>query len=222
MKYLVYLQSYTSTYALNSEFQKICEECIKSKDVVGLIVGSRPDTLSDEKISFLSDISRESPVFLEIGAETSNNDTLKMINRHHTWEDVVTVVEKAARNNLHCGLHLIAGLPGEDEDQVIRNVSLACDLPIETLKLHQLQILYGTRLYDMWKEGNREIKIYEFEEYLRLCVKLVSIIPDNIVIDRFISQSPPDLVAAPKWGVKNYQFMEILNKTITSKNSFLR
>lgn len=211
MKYLAYFQSYTNTYGRDTDsLRRLYEDALGCDDIVGIVIGTRPDTITDEVFSMLADISKKAPVFLEIGAETSSDSTLRLINRRHTWEDVENAVRKAYSSGLHCGLHLIAGLPGESEDDILENVRKACELPIETLKLHQLQILFGTPLYNLWEEGKIEITPFELEDYLKLCRKIISVVPENIVIERFLAQSPPEMVAAPKWGIKNYQFRAML------------
>ncbi|MDE6533731.1 MAG: TIGR01212 family radical SAM protein [Muribaculaceae bacterium] len=216
MKYLAYFQSYTNTYGKEpAAIRALYQEAIGCEDVVGIVIGTRPDTLPDQTLDMLEELTRETVVFLEIGAETSCDETLRLINRHHTWEDVRSAVGRASARNIHCGLHLIAGLPGEDCSQVIRNVKEACSLPIETLKLHQLQILFGTPLFSQWEKGEIELKPYTLDEYLELCAKIVGIVPPNIVIERFLSQSPPQMVAAPKWGLKNYQFMNLLDRILS-------
>lgn len=213
MKYLAYFQSYTNTHGKDIEaLRSIYEEALNCEDVVGLVIGTRPDTLPDPVIDLLDEINKKKPVFLEIGAETSNNHTLEIINRHHSWEDVESAVLRASAKGIRCGIHLIAGLPGEDNEQILTNVRKACALPIDTLKLHQLQILFDTPLYRQWKENLIDVRPFSLENYLSLCRQIVDIVPDNIIIERFLAQSPPDMVAAPKWGVKNYQFMHLLMK----------
>lgn len=211
MKYLAYFQSYTNTHGKDTDaLRAIYEEAMGCESVVGIVIGTRPDTLPNPVIDMLGELNKRMPVFLEIGAETSNDDTLRVINRHHTWADVADACGRAASKGLRCGLHLIAGLPGEDRQQITANVREACQLPIETLKIHQLQILHGTPLHRQWTEGKVDVKPFELEEYLDLCHEIISIVPEHIIIERFLAQSPPQMVAAPKWGVKNYQFMHML------------
>lgn len=215
MKYLAYFQAYTNTYSQDIDLlRNMYEEAIGCKDIVGLVIGTRPDTLPDRVINLLADINLRLPVFLEIGAETSSDQTLSAINRHHTWKDVSDAVNRAADKGIRCGLHLIAGLPGEDRQQILANVKAACGLPIETLKLHQLQILKDTPLCRQWEAAEIDLQPFSLDEYLDLCVEIIKIVPDSIVIERFLSQSPPGLVVEPKWGLKNYQFMNLLHKTI--------
>ncbi|MDE5886668.1 MAG: TIGR01212 family radical SAM protein [Muribaculaceae bacterium] len=218
MKFLAYFQSYTNTYSSSPEaLEKLYNEALAVDDVVGLVVGTRPDTIPDSILQILQEINTLKPVFLEIGAETSSNETLKVINRNHTWEDVCSAVERAAGRGLRCGLHLIAGLPGEDTDQILNNVRKACSLPIDTLKIHQLQILEDTPLCRLWREGKIKVSPFSLDDYLSLCAEIVDIVPQQIVIERFLAQAPPQMVVAPKWGLKNYQFTNLLNGIISRK-----
>ncbi len=215
MKYLVYFQSYTNTYSSDTSYlSRLYCEAEGAEDVVGLAIGTRPDTLPENVLEILADINRRKPVFLEIGAETACDATLKKVNRGHTWAQVVDAVGRANRHGLHCGLHLIAGLPGENDERILKNVEVACRLPIETLKIHQLQILEGTPLHQQWLSGETDVTPFELDHYLELCVRIVKSVPDHIVIERFLAQSPPDLVAAPRWGLKNYQFMNLLRNRL--------
>lgn len=212
MKYLAFFQSYSNTYGRpTDEIINLYERATNCKDVVGLVIATRPDTISCDLFEYLGKLNKTIPVFLEIGAETSNDDTLKLVNRGHTWKDVIKTTIRAAEKRLHCGLHLIAGLPGEDEVQILNNVRKACSLPIETLKIHHLQILSDTPLHHQWVSKKISIVPFELERYIDLCIKIINIVPDHIVIERFLAQSPPEMVVAPKWGVKNYQFMNLLN-----------
>lgn len=215
MKFLAYFQSYTNTHGKDPDsLQKLYSSALDCEDVVGLVIGTRPDTLPDSVLDVLQNLNRENPVFLEIGAESSSDATLSLINRHHTWHDVEDAVRRAASRGLHCGLHLIAGLPGESREQILRNVDLACSLPIDTLKLHQLQILRDTPLHRQWIKGEVDVKPFSLDDYLSLALEVTKRVPERIVIERFLAQSPPELVVAPKWGLKNYQFQNLLDKLL--------
>ncbi|MDE5796669.1 MAG: TIGR01212 family radical SAM protein, partial [Muribaculaceae bacterium] len=161
MGYLAYFQSYTNTYGRDTDtLRTLYEEALRVQDVIGLVVGTRPDTLQEQVIEALADINRQYPVFVEIGAETSSDDTLRLVNRGHTWADTCSAVRQASKAGLHVGLHLIMGLPGETPERSLQSVADACELPIESLKLHQLQIIKGTPLHKQWLNGEIEIHCY--------------------------------------------------------------
>lgn len=213
MKYLAYFQSFTNTHSHTPDkLRAYYEEALQCSNVAGIIVGTRPDTLPDATIGMLADINRKAPLWLEIGAESSHNATLERINRRHTWEDVEDATRRAAAAGLHCGLHLIEGLPGESRDDMLCTIDRACALPIESLKLHQLQILRDTPLAALYEAGKADVVPFTLPDYLDLCAEIVGRVPPHIMIERFLSQSPPDMVIAPKWGLKNYQFADLLRK----------
>lgn len=220
MKYLAYFQTYTGTYSSEPEkLESYYRTALDQEDIVGIVISTRPDCLPEKILSLLEKLNRIKPVFIEIGAETSYDDTLKSINRNHSWDDVVKACNALAVRNIHCGIHLIAGLPGEDRDKVLNTVRRASELPIETIKMHQLQVLYGTPLYKQWENGEIEIHEFSLDEYIDLCEEIIKIVPQHIVIERFLSQSPPNLVAFPKWGLKNFEFMNKLAVRLGERNS---
>lgn len=144
MRYLAYFQSYTNTHGPIDRLMELYSEALATEGVDGLIIGTRPDCVSDELLRALSALGR--PVIMEYGAESSHNDTLRVINRCHTWEQTVDTVERTVAAGLPVGLHFIMGLPGETEEMMLQTAGRAARLPISTLKFHQLQIISGTTL----------------------------------------------------------------------------
>lgn len=211
MKYLAYFQSYTNTFGRSVEsLAEMYRKAAETVNVVGIIIGTRPDCLPNELIELLSDINKKTPVIIEIGAETSFDVTLQIINRNHNWSDVGDSVERLNNRGIRTGLHLIAGLPGENEEAILETVKKACQLPIESIKMHQLQIVKGTPLLSKYERGEIDVKPFTLDEYLNLCVRIVNTVPKHICIERFLASSPPDMVVVPKWGLKNYQFTNLL------------
>lgn len=144
MRYLAYFQSYTNTHGPIDRLMELYSEALATEGVDGLIIGTRPDCVSDELLRALSALGR--PVIMEYGAESSHNDTLRVINRCHTWEQTVDTVERTVAAGLPVGLHFIMGLPGETEEMMLQTAGRAARLPISTLKFHPLQIISGTTL----------------------------------------------------------------------------
>lgn len=222
MKYLAYFQSYTNTYGRDiSLLRNLYEEALAVEGVVGLIVGTRPDALPDNVLDMLSGIAARVPVFVEIGAESCHDDTLRLINRGHTWQCVEDTVRRCAAAGLHVGLHLICGLPGESEADMLLTTDRAVALPVETLKFHQLQVIRDTVLSRRLEEGDKEITptLFTSEEYLDLCVRIISRVPRHIAIERFLASAPPEMVIAPRWGLKNYQFVNALLRRLQTASS---
>lgn len=219
MKYLAYFQSFTGTHKKAVEtLRTLYEEAVSQPDVIGLVIGTRPDCLPPEVLDLLGGLNRKIPVIVEIGAETSHDDTLSRINRGHKWQDVEESVLNLAERGIDVGLHLIAGLPGETDDDVMTTVDAVVQLPVSTLKFHQLQVIRNTRLADMMESGELKVKTYDKEEYLNLCERIVrrivSVRPD-IAIERFLSSAPKDMVISPAWGLKNYEFVNLLHRRLS-------
>ncbi|MDE6338348.1 MAG: TIGR01212 family radical SAM protein, partial [Muribaculaceae bacterium] len=216
MKYLAYFQSFSNTFGRSAvELERMYREAMSVEGVVGLIVGTRPDTLPSDVVELLGRLNEEMPVIVELGAETSHDSTLRVINRGHSWQDVVDAVNKLASVGVSVGLHLIEGLPGEDEEMMLETVSKAVTLPIESLKFHHLQVLSGTPLERLWKEGDLTIYPFSVEKYMELCIEIIKLVPRNIAIERFLASSPPQRVVAPKWGLKNYEFVNLLRSKLS-------
>lgn len=224
MRYLAYFQSYTSTYAPIERLFDLYSEALSVPDIEGLIIGTRPDCVPNEFLEGLSGLGK--PVILEFGAETTHNNTLELINRCHTWEQTVDAVQRAHAAGIPVGLHFIMGLPGESEAMMLESVAKAASLPISTIKFHQLQIVAGTALaHEVMQKKQHAyhgvpLKIFEVEDYIKLCVRIVEVlcrVNPAIAIDRFTSQAPTEVLIAPKWGLKNYQFVNLLNKALAQR-----
>lgn len=214
MKYLAYFQAYTNTYGDIKRLQSLYEEALGCTDVVGLIIGTRPDCMPDDLLCYLKDLSQRAFVMVEYGAESANDTSLELINRGHTWADTVDAVTRTHDAGIACGLHLILGLPGETVDDMLHTVDQTSLLPIDTVKLHQLQIIRGTRLARQVAAGEVTVAAWDVDEYINLCVKIVARMRRDIAIERFVSQSPAELLISPRWGLKNYQFTNLLHNAL--------
>lgn len=215
MKYLAYFQSFTGTYAPLSQLKKIYGEALAVDGVVGIVIGTRPDCVNDEMLDYLAELSKQTFVLIEYGIETCNDKTLKLINRGHDFACSRDAVWRTHDRGILTGGHIILGLPGEGPDESLRQAPIISDLPLDILKIHQMQIIKGTPLAELYKR--QPFHIYSVEEYLDLIVDYISLLRDDLVLERFVSQSPPQLLIAPKWGLKNYEFTELLNKRLQER-----
>ncbi len=214
MKYLAYFQSYTNTHGADVDtLMQMYRRAAEVEDVVGVIIGTRPDCVPDELLDRLAEMNRTvCPVMLEFGAESSHDATLMAVNRCHTWADTVDAVHRATSRGLSVGLHFIMGLPGETTDMMLDTVRRAVALPVDTLKFHQLQIIRGTRFADEYATNPAKFRLFTVDEYVALCRRIIDIVaPTGIAIERFVSQSPDTLLIAPRWHLKNYQFTHLLH-----------
>lgn len=216
MKYLAYFQAYTNTYAATERLKSMYEEALSVPDVVGLIIGTRPDCVPDELLNYLSELSRRVFVLIEYGAETANDRTLRLINRGHTWADTADAVARTHARGILCGLHLIMGLPGENTADFRATAAAVASLPIDTLKLHQLQLIRGTRLAMQVEAGEAFVAKWSAEEYADVCIDFLRRLPRRIAVERFVSQSPAELLIAPRWGLKNYEFTHLLLRRLAA------
>lgn len=210
MKYLAYFQAFSNTYAPLPHLRQLYEEALAVEDVVGLVIGTRPDCLPVFLLDYLEELNQHTFLIVEIGIESANNQTLQRINRGHTFECSRDAIERThARGILTCG-HVILGLPGEDREEILRQAPIISSLPLDILKLHQLQIIRGTKLADEYLE--HPFHLFTPDEYIDLIINYLQHIRKDLVLERFVSQSPPELLIAPHWGLKNYEFTNLLNK----------
>ena len=217
MKYLAYFQAYTNTYAQLPTLKELYEEALRQSDVLGIIIATRPDCMPDELLTYLSELSKTHFVMVEYGVETSHDATLKLINRGHTWADVEDAVTRTAEAGVLCGAHLILGLPGEDMEHFIATAKRISALPLHTVKMHQLQVIRGTRLAKMWADGEVVLKDWSADEYIDVCIEVLKHLRSDLAVERFVSQSPADLLICPRWGLKNYEFTNRLNNKIKAQ-----
>lgn len=218
MRYIAYFQAYTNTYATLRQLESLYAEALAVDGVVGLIIGTRPDCVDDELLDYLKDLARERFVMVEYGAETSHDRTLAVVNRGHTWAQTVDAVRRTAERGVPCGLHLILGLPGESRSDILTTVERASALPVDTLKMHQLQIVRGTKMARQVETGEIDYHEMTVDEYIDLCCEVVEHCRQGVCIERFVSQSPAELLLSPRWGLKNYEFTNLLNRELTRRS----
>jgi radical SAM protein (TIGR01212 family) len=220
MKFLAYFQAYTNTYDQLDVLKAKYEEALAVDGVVGLVVGTRPDCVSDELLRYLKDLSARCFVLVEYGVESVSNETLLRINRGHTFEQAVDTIHRTAKIGLPVGAHFILGLPGESWDDIVRSASVISQLPLDTIKLHQLQIVRGTRMAREYQENPKDFTLFSADEYASLVVDFLEHLTTRIAVERFTSQSPAELLLAPNWGLKNYQFVELVKKKLRMRSSY--
>lgn len=213
MKYLAYFQAYTNTHSDDIDrLVGLYREALEVTDVVGLIIGTRPDCMPQPLLDRLTQLPGW--VMVEYGAESASDETLVRVNRCHTWADTADAVRRTHEAGLPCGLHLIMGLPGENEATMLATIDRVNELPVDTVKIHQLQLIRGTRMARDVESGLYDIPRFTAEEYIELCVILLRRLRPDIAVERFVSQSPPELLIYPRWKLKNYQFTNLLHKRL--------
>lgn len=219
MKYLAYFQSYSNSYGTLSHLKELYEEALRVPDVVGLVIGTRPDCMPDALLEYLEELNRRTFLLVEYGVESANEETLVRVNRGHTFAQARECIIRTAQRGIRVGVHMILGFPWETRSELIRQAQLIASLPITTLKLHQLQVIKGTQLA-------REYELHPWplptaEEYVDLVLEYISHLPSSLVLERFVSQSPPEYVIAPRWGLKNHEFSALVKKAIQKRSTQL-
>ncbi len=212
MKFLAYFQAYTNTYAKVEALREMYEEALGVADVVGIVIGTRPDCISDELLDYLEELNKRTFLLVEYGIESANDETLRRINRGHDFACSQDAVERTHARGILTGGHIIIGLPGEDAAESLRQAPVISSLPLDILKIHQMQIIKGTRLAQEYEQ--HPFHVYTVEEYLDVIVRYIGLLRDDLVLERFVSQSPKELLVAPRWGLKNYEFTNLLNKRL--------
>ena len=214
VKYLAYFQAYTNTHPVSrlasassaadgvsaaipsfSRLQSLYEEALAQPDVVGLIIGTRPDCMPDELLDYLTELSQRTFLMVEYGIETANDTTLRRINRGHTFEQ--------SRQGVQVITHVILGLPGESPEVSLRQAPVISGLPLDVLKIHQLQVIRDTPLAREYAE--RPFHLYSLDEYVSLTARYISLLRSTLIIERVVAQSPSRLLVAPRWGVRNQE-----------------
>jgi radical SAM protein (TIGR01212 family) len=208
MKFLAYFQAYTNTYAELDRLVSLYEEALRVPDVVGLVIGTRPDCMPDNLLDYLEELNRRTFLIVEYGVESANDETLLRINRGHTFRQSCEAIRRTAERGIRVGAHVILGFPWEPFYELMRQAEEIGRLPLTTLKLHQLQIIRGTQLAREYAEHPWAVPTAE--EYIDLVLHYISRLPYGLVMERFVSQSPPEMVIAPQWGLKNHEFANLL------------
>lgn len=214
MKFLAYFQAFTNTYASIDMLRQMYEEALAVEDVVGIVIGTRPDCVSEQLLDYLSELNKRTFLLVEYGIESANDETLRRINRGHDFACCRDAIERTHAQGILTGAHIIIGLPGEDAEESLRQAPIISSLPLDILKIHQMQIIKGTPLAQAYAE--HPFHLYTVEEYIDVVVKYIRLLRKDLVLERFVSQAPKDLLVAPKWGLKNYEFVNLLNRKLKS------
>ncbi len=218
-KYLAYFQAYTNTYADIKLVKELYTEAMSHPDIIGLVIGTRPDCINEELVDFLSQIAKNNYVSLEFGVESTLNRTLDEINRCHSYEETIAAYEMAKDKGIFLGAHMIIGLPGESRQDMLNHARKISKLPIQTLKLHQLQIIKHTMMAIQLAREPEKFELFTAEEYIDLITEFVALLRPDIIIERFISESPAHLLLAPQWnGLKNFEMVALIDKKLKEKD----
>jgi len=219
-KYLAYFQAFTNTYAPLVDLKKMYEEALDHEDVIGLVIATRPDSIKDEVLDYLQELAADGHfIKLEFGLESTKNETLEAINRCQTHEEAIDAFNRAKGRGLHLGGHLILGLPGETKEDMLEHARKVSELPINTLKIHHLQIVKHTMMAIQFKKTPEMFTFMELDEYIDLVVDFLELLNPDIIVERFFSESPAKMLIYPKYGLKNFEVKHLVEKGLEERNA---
>jgi len=219
MDYLAYFQAYTNTYGELKRLKRLYQEALDVPGIKGLVIGTRPDCMPEELLDYLEDLSKSTFILVEYGVESTLDRTLTFINRGHDHDCTEDAIRRTAARGIPVGVHLILGLPGESREDLIHHAQVLSALPIKTIKLHQLQLIKGTKLAAQVAADPTLIRITEPAEYVEIVCDFLEHLRGDIAVERFVSQSPPELLIEPNWGLKNYEFTHLVEKCLKKRGS---
>jgi hypothetical protein len=220
MKFLAYFQAYTNTYAPFDVLKKLYEEALQHPKIVGLVISTRPDSVNDEILDYLAELGKKVYVMVEFGLESHLDKTLNQINRGHTFADSVWALQETAKRGINNCAHLILGLPGENRADWLEQAKVISKLPVKNLKLHQMQIHRKTVMEKQFKENPDQFTVFSVEEYIELVVDYLELLNPEIIVERFVSEAPSEMVLAPKWGLKNFEFVAKVEKRLKERDTW--
>lgn len=209
-QFLVYFQPFSNTYATLAILKKKYNEALSFPGVAGLVIGTRPDCMDDEKLEYLAALAEKWYIQVEYGVETHHNETLKRINRGHDAQLAEQMIRRTHDYGISTGAHYIFGLPGESPEEMFRTGEVISRLPLDSVKFHQLQIVKGTRMEQEFKENHDAFHLFGLEEYIDFIISFIEKLNPSIVIERFTSEMPPKFLSGTNMGLLRYD--EVLRR----------
>jgi len=219
-QYLAYFQAYSNTYDTLDVLRSKYGEALEQQGVVGLVIGTRPDTISVEILDYLEELSRDHYIIIEYGLESCRNETLERINRGHTWEDSMRALEMTADRGLRQGAHFIVGLPGEDRQHILDQAGIISGLPINNVKFHQLQIVRDTPMAAQYARDPGQFLLYGLDEYMDLMVELVELLNPDFVVERIAGEVQQGFQLNPTWGIRYEKVLKRFEERLLERNTW--
>jgi hypothetical protein len=220
-KYLAYFQAYSNTYGEFEKLVPLYEEALQVPEVIGLIIGTRPDCIDEQKLAYFRSLSERYYISIEYGIESCYDKTLKRINRGHTFSDSIKALNLTAKYGLPSGAHMIFGLPGETVEEMLGEAGILSGLPIKTLKFHQLQILRNTAMVKEFEEHPDDFVRFSLEDYMDFIIKFVERLNPEFIIERFAGEVPPSFLYSEGWGEIRYdRILSLIEQNMMKKDTW--
>jgi hypothetical protein len=208
-QYLAYFQAFSNTYAPLYRLKAIYEEALRAESVIGVVIGTRPDCMDEEKLDYFAQLAEKCHVVIEYGIESVNDDTLKRVNRCHTFSETAEAITRTAERGIHVGGHMIFGLPGESRADMLRSAGVLSSLPLNSVKFHQLQLFRGTTMEQEYRQHPESFRLFTEEEYLDFMVEYIALLNPRFIVERIAGETPPRFALIRPWGPR---YDEILRK----------
>lgn len=209
-KYLAYFQPFSNTYKPLEELKSIYRQALEMPEIVGIVIGTRPDLIDDGILQYLSEIQKNHYVILEYGIESVYDETLKRVNRGHDFATAEHAIRMTADYGIFCGGHFIFGLSGESKTMMLDAADIISRLPLTTVKFHQLQIFKDTKMAEEYQAHPETFHLFDLEEYIDFVIDFAEHLNPNIVIERFAGEVPPRFLVSEPWMKLRYD--EVLAK----------
>ena len=217
-KYIAYFQANTNTYAPLEVLKKKFEEVLTFPDVVGLNIGTRPDSITEECMNYLEDLSKRTYLTIELGLQSMHDKTLKLINRGHDLKCFDDCVKELRKRNINVVVHIINGLPNETKKDMLETVKYLNTLNIQGIKIHMLHVLKNTKLESIYKKEN--LKLLTKEEYVNIVCDQLEILNPNITIHRLTGDGKKEDLIAPLWTLKKVSVLNDIDKELKKRNTY--
>ncbi|MBQ3521273.1 MAG: TIGR01212 family radical SAM protein [Bacteroidales bacterium] len=219
--YLAYFQSFSNTYAPLEVLREFYGQALEHPSVRGIVVGTRPDCIDDEKLDYFQALSKDKVVIIEYGIESCYDKTLQRINRGHDFAAAVKAVEATAARGIFQGAHFIMGLPGESREELIGMAPIINKLPLNTLKFHQLQIIKGTAMEREYERVPEDFISFTLDGYVDFFVDFLEYLRPDLYIERFAGEVPPRFVNHTPWGlIRNTELLRLLDKRLQERDTY--
>lgn len=219
--YLAYFQAYSNTYGPLDKLKRLYEEALSHPDVVGLVIGTRPDCIDEAKLDYIASLhERGKIVTIEYGIESCYDETLRHINRGHDFECARKAVEATASRGIDVGAHFILGLPGETRQMMLDQCRLINELPLTSIKFHQLQFVRGTVMEREFEEHPERFLRLGLDDYLDMVVDILERLRPDLYIERVAGEVPPRFVKETQWGlIRNFQILHLLDAKLEARDT---
>lgn len=209
-KYLAYFQAYSNTYASLNRLKSLYNQALKQHNVIGLIIGTRPDCIDEAKLEYLAKLSEKYYIVIEYGIESTSNQTLKNINRGHSFEDSLKALELDQKYGVYTGAHFIFGLPGETREEMMTSAGIISSLPLHTIKFHQLQIIKGTQYAEEYISEPEKFNLFSLEEYISFISRFLSRLNPAIIVDRLAAETQPGRSLSEQWRLRYDRILKLI------------